>query len=117
MLLLIVAICAIPGLIIGKYIFKYFLNPISLYTFIWSTMISLYSLKLIKYDDLNTETWLYIFGAYFCLIIGSLTYFEAFKKEFTYESNNDQILKNFKIVKDNGLVIKYSIIIFSFIDI
>ena len=114
MTILIILICSIPGFLLGRIIFKYFFNPITVYTLIWTSMLSFYSLKLISYDDLKTETWLYIAGAYFALLIGSLTFLEA-DKLFGRNKSDKTVLNNFHLFDDGGKVLKIAIFVFSVI--
>ncbi len=115
MIFLELLVFALPGILIGKYIFKNYFNPVTIYTVIWFGMLNLYYLKLIRYDDLRTETWLFISGAYLAIVIGSLTYFisnEYLKKKAGIKVNK---LKEIKIFADGGTVVKIAIIVFSII--
>jgi oligosaccharide repeat unit polymerase len=74
-------VCILCGfsLIAGKYLFRFIVNPISIYTAIWGIEVVLYELKLIRYFDLSTRTWLVIGSAFFCYGFGVLTYFLALR--------------------------------------
>ncbi len=115
MIFLILIIFALPGILLGKYIFKRYFNPLTVYTAIWYGMINLYYLKLIRYDDLRMETWLFIAGAYLSMLLGSVTYFMS--KNFLDAKLNIKThkLEKVQIFSDDGIVIKYAIIVFSII--
>jgi len=93
MIFLILNIIFFLSLWISKYIFKKWINPLSIYTVIWFAMLSFYHLKLINYDDLSSETWFVIVAAHISLFLGSITYFTAFdalkSKQKKNESSNN----------------------------
>ena len=115
MIFLLLFIFALPGFFIGKYIFKSWFNPVTIYTAIWYGMLNLYYIKLIRYEDLDLQTWLYIAGAYFSLILGSVTIYLAFKLFNIDIHPNKDVVREFKLVVDNGKAVKIFIIIFSIV--
>jgi len=102
------------GIIVSKAIFKHWFNPLSLYIIIWTNMLSLFELRLIPFYPLRTYTWSVIISAFLSLFLGILTIYlwqTLYKKEPIISNNvNIDIL-----LKENGNVIKWLMIIFSII--
>lgn len=80
-MILLVYIILITSLLASKRMFNKTLNPLSLYSFVWLSMVSLYQLKLIKFIDLSTEAILSIALASFALFAGFLVYYFTHKNE------------------------------------
>lgn len=104
-------------IIISKHLFKKWFNHLSLYTAIWMGMIVLYELKLMRYKDLSFETWVIIIGTYLAFFLGIITYFAA--RNFDDDITTDQLEVRYipPILSDNGLIIKYLILLFGIIGI
>ncbi|MBL1212936.1 MAG: oligosaccharide repeat unit polymerase [Ignavibacteriae bacterium] len=113
MIFLLLLVSALPGILLGKYIFTKWFNPVTIYTLIWYSMLNLYHLKLLRYYDLNVETWLYISGAYLSLLIGSATVYTA-RRIFNIKPSNN-VNNDLKILLDGGKIIKIAIVVFSII--
>ena len=77
MVYLLLNIISIPSLWLSKYLFKKWINPLSVYVIIWYFLISFYHLKLINYNDLSFETWYIIIITYIAYLLGITTYFIA----------------------------------------
>lgn len=107
-------ILLIFSIFIGKYFFKKHINPISIYSFIWGGLLIFFHLKLIKYHDLSIYTWLLISFSYASFILGILVYFTAIRI-FPTKADHEHIHKLPFIFSNNGIIIKYLIIIFSLI--
>lgn len=65
------------SLFIFKYLFKKWINPVSIYGSIWVVMILFYEMRLMAYVTLRNETWIVIIAAYILLMFGSITVFAA----------------------------------------
>ncbi len=78
--------------VLGKHIFKKWVNPLSLYVVIWYFLISFYHIKLISYIDLSYTTWFVITITYLSFLFGIITFFmakESFgKKNILSEQNS-----------------------------
>ena len=64
MISLISVIVTILSLMLSRYIFKKWFNPLSIYSVIWGGMIFLYGLELLPYHDITFEAWSVIVFAY-----------------------------------------------------
>lgn len=109
---LIVPYIGILAVFLGKYIFDKWFNPLSIYSFIWMSMILLYELRLIPFADLRIETWVVILLGFISFLLGILTIYFArgiFKKNNTSSSTIP------KILLDDGLTIKYAVVFLSII--
>lgn len=102
----------LSAIFLSKKLFGKWFNHLSLYSFIWMMMISLYQLKLIPFVNLSFETWTIIIGAYLSFFLGILTIFSA------RSLNKDFVIRDDKPVQlflDGGKKIKYLLIVFSII--
>jgi oligosaccharide repeat unit polymerase len=63
------------SILLGRHLFRSLFNPITVYAVIWGTELFLYELKLIRYFDLSSQTWLIIGCAYACFLMGILLVF------------------------------------------
>ncbi len=99
-------------------LFKKVLNPLSLYTIIWTFLLSAYELKLIRYNDLTLTTWAVVIFAHLAFTLGVITFFTA-RKNFGVKTNVFEEKKSFQlnIFRDNGKTVKFFIILFSIIGI
>lgn len=59
------------GLVLGRYALRCWFNHLTLYSGVWGIVAVLYSLHLIRYADLMTETWALIVLAWVSLYLGS----------------------------------------------
>ncbi len=75
--ILILNIISIPSVLLGKYFFKKWINPLSLYVIIWYLLISFYHIKLINYSDLSYTTWYVVAISYLSFLFGIITFFLA----------------------------------------
>lgn len=71
--LLVIAICGIGFVLLGRYVFKMWFNHVSIYSGIWSLSLLFFELRLIHYYPLESETWLIIISGGMAFILGSLT--------------------------------------------
>src|SRR5210317_991111 len=102
------------SLSIGKYFFKKHINPLSIYAIIWFGLLTFFHLKLINYDDLSVDAWLIISFSYLSFVLGILVYYTAIRI-FPNKLENDSIQKLPIIFYQNGIILKYLILFFSFI--
>lgn len=88
---------------IGKKIFEYWFNPITIYVFVWTGLISLYELKLFKYYDLSIETWFVIFLAFCSFVLGIFIFYYASRdKEISFRTSKieiNELFENPKLIK------------------
>ncbi len=70
MILFWVIIVYFLSLLLGKYIFNRWFNPITLYSSSWTFIISMYELKLIRYHGVLSFTWVVILLAYLAFLTG-----------------------------------------------
>jgi len=114
---LIVISISFMGIIIGKLIFRKWVNHLTIYCVIWGILIFLYELKLVPYPELIPLAWFFIISAFVSFLLGILTIITA-KKLYTqkqlFVQKSDVKLD---IFRDNGRTLKYFIYIFSFIGI
>ncbi len=122
MVFFIILIITVTLSILGRFLLKRWFNHLTIYSVIWGGMIFLYEMKLLSYYELGTETWIVIILSTLTYILGILLYTVAHntfgrEKELIYLKNH---LKNekgvlFNLVKDDGKILKYSIIIMGII--
>jgi len=114
MIFLIVFSFGLLGILLGKYIFKKWFNHLSIYCFIWSCLIIFYNLRLLPYVEIIPLAWIFIFLSFLSFLLGILT-----SISMRNLNSNQQIERNtdvsLDIFKDGGKIVKYSIILFSFI--
>jgi len=70
MSIIIITVIGIGLVYSGRLVFGAWVNPVSLYTGLWSISLILFELRLIQYFDLETETWAIIIGAGMAYCIG-----------------------------------------------
>ncbi|MCL4538408.1 MAG: oligosaccharide repeat unit polymerase [Bacteroidetes bacterium] len=58
---------------VGKRAFGRWFNPVSVYSGIWGVMLGMHELKLLKYTDMHTYTWLLIFASWGMFLFGGYT--------------------------------------------
>lgn len=117
MSLLLIAVIIFLGMILGRYLFKYWFNHLSLYCLIFGGSLFLYELKLLPYIDLTAYAWLLMVSAFLCFLFGILTIISArnlYKESATSIEKSDISLK---IFIDDGKTLKYTIFIFSIISL
>lgn len=88
MVIVLTAVIGFVSILLGKFIFRYFFNPITLYVVVWGMQICLYELKLIRYPNLSAEAWMLIGIAYFCFLFGILFYYILFSKKSSNSSTS-----------------------------
>lgn len=96
----------IPLILLGKYLFKKWFNPFSLYIAIWTSMVSLYELKLIQFNTLTLKTFLIIIAGALLFLLGVLTIYSA---RYSLGISNDVFTTErikLKFFSDEGKIIK-----------
>jgi oligosaccharide repeat unit polymerase len=73
MTIIIILLLGVVLTFLSKHFFGKWFNHMSLMTFIWTGMLFLYELKLLRYFSIQPFTWFIILGAFFSFIVGSLT--------------------------------------------
>jgi oligosaccharide repeat unit polymerase len=117
MSLIIIFVISFLGILLGKFLFKHWFNHLTLYCFIFGGSIFLYEMKLLPYVDIIPFTWFIIISAFLSFLMGILTIIAArnlYKEKPTHIEHSDIMLK---IFSDDGKVLKYSILFFSFISL
>lgn len=88
---------------IGKRIFEYWFNPITIYSFVWTGLISLYQLKLFKYYELSFETWFVVFLSFYSFFFGIILYYYFTRdKRIIYKPlklSINEIIQNTQLIK------------------
>ncbi len=102
--------------ILGKFIFKRWINPLFLYTSAWSFMITLYEMKLISYSQVSNSTWLIILLVYIMFFLGVITFYIA-KSVYGRNEINLEIERSIemKLFSDGGKYVKNLILFFGII--
>ena len=117
MSLIIIFVISFLGILLGKFLFKHWFNHLTLYCFIFGGSIFLYEMKLLPYVDIIPFTWFIIISAFLSFLMGILTIIAArnlYKEKPTHIEHSDIMLT---IFSDDGKVLKYSILFFSFISL
>ncbi len=59
--------------LLGRAVFGRFANPIGLYAVVWTVSLVLFEARLIRYYDLEPETWLIILGSWCAYTLGAVS--------------------------------------------
>ncbi len=114
MSLLLIATTSIIGIILGKLLFRKWVNHLTLYCIIWGVLVFLYELKFLPYPDFTPLTWFFIISAFLSFLFGVLTIISAknlIPKVQVSEKSNMALA----ILIDDGKALKYSLFFFSLI--
>jgi oligosaccharide repeat unit polymerase len=105
----------ILGIIGGRFIFKAWINHLTVYSFVMGGLTFLYELKLLPYPDLSFITWFYLISSSLAFVLGITSVINA-KNLFPSSAENVKInVSDMPIFKDDGKVLKYSVIFFSLV--
>lgn len=118
MSVLIVILVGIISIFISNHLFKKWFNPLSTYSLIWMVVISLYELRLMAYVNLSFNTWTIITSSFLFFFLGILTVFvsrETLGKKNNLNSFAEKEILEIKLLADDGIVIKYALLITSFL--
>lgn len=114
MIFLFIIIFLLASLLLGKYIFKKNINPISIYSVIWSGMLFFFNLKLINYDSLSIYAWVIIIFSYVSFILGCMIFYIGEKNY--HPSDNLEAKKTNQlefVFNKNGSILRFLILVFS----
>lgn len=115
MSLLLVAFISVCGIILGKKLFKKWFNHLALYCFIMGGLIFFYELKLLSYPQLKPYVWFLIVSTFLSYLLGIITIFSIrnLNSESSAYTKIDTLNSN--LFKNDGRLLKYSVLVFSFI--
>lgn len=117
MSILLTFIASLLGILGGKFLFKQWMNHLTLYSAIWGLLIVLYELKLLPYYDLISLTWFYIISAFLSFVFGILTLISLRNLFRTNPIDIKPARLDLPIFKDGGVTLKYALLITSMIGI
>lgn len=115
MSLLLIAVISLSGIVVGKLIFKKWINHLTLYCVIMGGGTFFYELKLLPYYDLIPLAWFFLISSSLAFLLGILTVINAkslFPKDQIFSKKENLLLP---IFIDNGEALKYSVLLFSII--
>jgi len=117
MSLLIIFVISFLGIVLGKFLFRKWLNHLTLYCFFFGSSVFLYELKLLPYVNITPFTWFVVITSFLSFLLGIITIIGArnlYKENPTFIEKSDI---SFKIFSDDGKTLKYAIILFSLISV
>ncbi len=117
MSLILVSVTSFLGAILGKRLFKNWMNHLSLYCIIMGAIIFFYELKLLPYVDLIPLAWFFIISSFVSFLFGILTVISARQLQSTNEIISEKINLELPIFSDSGKTIKYAILLLGLISI
>ncbi len=115
MSLILVTLISIFGFLYGRFLFKKWINHLTIYSTMMGGVTFFYELKLLPYPDLVPLAWFFLLSSSLCFLFGILTIIKAtnlFSKKIVAVHKEDVFLP---IFSDKGKALKYSILFFSFI--
>lgn len=106
----------IIGILSGKIIFRFWINHLTIYSFVMGGLTFLYEIKLLPYPDLSFTSWFFLFLSTFAFIFGILTilFAKSLNNEVRTQTLRTTIL-DMPIFSDGGKILKYSAIFFSLV--
>jgi oligosaccharide repeat unit polymerase len=102
-------------MILGKFLFKHWINHLTLYCLIFGGSLFLYELKLLPYLDLTPEAWFVMVSAFLSFLMGILSILSARNISRGNATHLEKSEISLKIFIDDGKTLKFAIIIFSII--
>src|SRR4030066_310794 len=115
MSLLLIAVIIFLGMILGKFLFKYWFNHLTLYCLIFGGSLFLYELKLLPYLDLTPAAWFIMISAFLSFLMGIFSIVSARNISRVNATYLEKSVISLKIFIDDGKTLKIAIIIFSII--
>ncbi|MGE5412074.1 MAG: O-antigen polymerase, partial [Clostridiales bacterium] len=115
MSILIILTIAVLSVLIGRHIFGKWFNHITVYVFMWTAMLVLYELKLMRYLDIKPLAWWGIAGAYFSFFLGSILVHVARSAVGNRTHQIDHHKRDLQIFSDDGKTINLIILVCSLI--
>jgi oligosaccharide repeat unit polymerase len=117
MALILIFVITFLGSLLGKFLFKKWINHLTLYSFFFGISIFLYELKLLPYVDIIPFAWFVVILSSLSFLLGIVTIISA--RNLSRE--NPIVLQkldiSLKIFNDDGKTLKYAVIFFSLISI
>ena len=99
-------------ILLGRLMLKNWFNHLILYSFIWTLVLGLYSLRLLKYRPIITEAWIFIFAAWIFLYLGTaVVLFINFNKEKRVISTESSDWYNYDVNQPKNLIVILKILI------
>ena len=117
MALILISAISILGVLLGKYLFKKWLNHLTLYSFIFGSSVFLYELKLLPYINIIPFAWFIIIVSFLSFLFGTITIISARNLYREHPTVIEKLDVSLKIFSDGGRTLKYAIILFSLISI
>ena len=115
MSLLLIAITTFCGIILGKLLFKKWVNHLTIFSFILGGLIFFYELKLLPYVDIVPLAWFFILFTFISFLFGILTIISARNVESKSVNSPQKSDIFLTIFTDDGKVVKFAILFFTFI--
>jgi len=115
MSLLLTAVISFLGIILGKLLFRKWINHLTIYCIIMGGLIFLYELKLLPYPKIIPLAWFFIIASFLSFLFGIITVINArnlYPSKDNLENKSSIFLP---IFFDDGKALKYSILFFSFV--
>ena len=94
---------AVATVYCGVYVYRRWINHITIYGIMWGLQIILFQIRLIKYPDLSLETTLFIFGAWVVFVLASLTF-------RTFYSGQERLTQDNQIATGNLITAFFSLL-------
>jgi oligosaccharide repeat unit polymerase len=113
MSLLLVFIISLLGIMLGKLLFRSWINHLTLYCLIMGGLIFLYELKLLPYPDIIPIVWFFISASFLSFLFGIITITTAKNLYAKKQLFSPQSTVSLPVFNDNGRALKYSIVFFS----
>lgn len=117
MSLILIFVITFLGTLLGKFLFKKWINHLTLYSFFFGSSIFLYELKLLPYVDIIPFAWFIVIISFFSFVLGTVTVISARNLNRENPVALKKIDISLNIFNDDGKTLKYAIIFFSLISI
>ncbi|PIP78399.1 MAG: hypothetical protein COW85_04515 [Ignavibacteria bacterium CG22_combo_CG10-13_8_21_14_all_37_15] len=115
MSLILVATISIFGIVLGKVIFKKWINHLTLYCLIMGGLIFLYELKLLPYVDIIPLAWFFIISTFLSFLFGILTIISTRNLASQNEIATEKSIIALALFADDGKTVRNAILFFTFI--
>jgi len=115
MSLILVATISIFGIVLGKVIFKKWINHLTLYCLIMGGLIFLYELKLLPYVDIIPLAWFFIISTFLSFLFGILIIISTRNLASQNEIATEKSIIALALFADDGKTVRNAILFFTFI--
>jgi len=115
MSLLLIIMASFSGIILGKILFKKWVNHLTIYCLIMGGLIFFYELKLLPYVDIVPLAWFFIISTFLSFLFGILTMISGRNIFPTDWVATEKSISTMPLFADGGRVLKYSILFFTLI--